>query len=122
MAWRPNDLITEGAIAFNDDGSVKGILDFSGLDRPVKLDLTGCPDDLRGSLTFRAIQAPEAHHTSKDEAAEYMHDFALLQRGEFEDFRIEGSVITLAWTSEANRRVCLEFDATFTPEGLTVAA
>lgn len=124
MAWRPSDLITEGAIAFNDDGTVKGILDFNGLDRPVKLDLTGCPEDLRGSLIFRSNQARKAHHMSKvtHSASEYMNGFALLQRGEFEDFRVEGSVLTLAWTSEANRRVCIEFDATFTLERMTATA
>ena len=124
MAWRPNDLITEGAIAVSDDGSVKGVLHFNGLDRPVKLDLTGCPEALRGRLVFQSTQAREAHHVSETDvrpADEYMHGFALLQRGEADGFRIEGSMITLAWNSEANQRVCIEFDATFTLEPMSAA-
>jgi len=105
MAWRPNHLLTEGALAFSDDGRVKGVLHFHGLDRPVKLDLTGCPADLRGRrVSFRSTQARE-----DASAAEYMAPFALLQRGEFEAFLVESDQVTLAWNSGANKRVCVEF-------------
>ncbi|MGB2694773.1 MAG: hypothetical protein WBD55_06240 [Dehalococcoidia bacterium] len=118
MAWRPNDLIVEGALAFNNAGSVKGTARFNGLDRPVKFDLTGCPPDLRGTLLiFHSTEARAERHISEFDirpASEYMKGFALLQRGKFERIRTSANCLTLAWQSESNGRVCIEFDATFT--------
>ncbi len=120
MAWRPNDLIVEGALAFNNDGSVKGTARFNGLDRPVKFDLTGCPPELRGTLLiFHSNEARAERHVSEVDirpASEYMERFALLQRGVFERVRTSADGLTLAWNSESNGRVCIEFDATFTHE------
>ncbi len=123
MAWRPNDLITEGALAFNNDGSVKGTAIFNGLARPVKFDLTDCPHELRGTLlTFRSTDGRNEHHLSDDDvrpASEFMQGFALLQRGSVERIDIEPQHLTLAWDSEANQRICLEFGATYTHSRVT---
>ncbi len=118
MAWRPNDLIVEGAFAFNSDGSVKGAARFNGLDRPVKFDLTGCPQELRGTLLiFQSTDARPAHRVSDDDirpASEFMQGFDLLQRGNVERIGISPDGLTLAWQSETNQRVCIEFAATYT--------
>jgi len=120
MAWRPNDLIVEGALAFNDDGSVKGTARFNGLDRPVKFDLAGCPPELRGTLLiFHSNDARPARHLSAVDirpASQFMKGFDLLQRGEVERIDISPNGLTLAWHSETNQRVCIEFEATYTHE------
>lgn len=128
MAWRPCELIVEGALSFGRDGTVKGIATFNGVDRDVKFDLTGAPVGLQGMmLRFHSADAgPEriVSETDRRPAAEYMEGFSIMQRGEVDYIVVyqrtyngnggeeadEGwGGITLAWDSEDNGRVCVEF-------------
>lgn len=113
MAWRPTDYLIEGELEDTRRGRVIGWMHFTGLAERVSLDLAGkFNQDISGAKIHFYGDADMM--MDRQEARDYMFNFAIQQRGYVGDITAslspEGYIENpyIEWHSYENGRVVIE--------------
>jgi len=114
MAWRPNEQFIEGVLDNTQNGRVTGWMKFAGMDEKVKFDLKGnFHRDIRGA---KVRLRGDGESANAEEAAKYMEDFSVLQKGKAGDMTAGlppvdySSTPYWEWYSQENGRCVIELE------------
>jgi hypothetical protein len=114
MAWRPTDYLVEGILDNSVQDKVTGWMKFAGLNENVVFDLEGnFHRDIRGA---KVQLHGDGEIANPQQAAAYMHDFSILQKGNVGDMTAGKppqdyvEYPYFEWYSEDNGRCVVELE------------